>query len=72
MTLQENNTLLCAVCMLLCMVPCFAVLPGVLIYVFIHGGVNCLNSVPYRCYMYVYIIAIGSIGQLSDCSCMSL
>ena len=40
-------------------------------YVFIHGGVNCLNSVPYRCYMYVEIIAIGSIGQLSDCSSMS-
>ena len=27
----------------------------------IHGGVNCLNSVPYRCYTYVQIIAIGSI-----------
>ena len=38
----------------------------------IHGGVNCLNSVPYRCYTYVLIIAIGSIGQLFDCSCMSL
>ena len=32
---------------------CCAWLPGVLMYVFIHGGVNCLNSVPYRCYMYV-------------------
>ena len=38
----------------------------------IHGGVICLNSVPYRCYTYVQIIAIGSIGQLSDCSCIPL
>ena len=35
-------------------------------------GGNCLNSVPYLCYTFVQIIAIGSIGQLSDCSCMSL
>ena len=53
-TLYLNwDGLVCAVCMLLCMAPSFAVLPGVLMYVFIHGGVNCLNSVPYRCYTYV-------------------
>ena len=44
---------LCAVWVLLCTVRSFAVLLGVLMYVFIHGGVNCLNSVPYRCYMNV-------------------
>ena len=41
--------------MLLCAVPSFAVLPEVLMYVFLHGGVNCLNSVPYRQLQYVCI-----------------
>ena len=40
-------------------------------YVFIHGGVNCLNSVIYCMYKSL-LLATGSIGQLSDCSCMSL
>ena len=37
---------------------------------FIYEGVNCLNSVSNRCYTYAQINAIGSIRQLSDCSCM--
>ena len=42
---------LCAACMLLCVVSSSAVLPGVpYSYVYSYGGVNCLNSVPYRCY----------------------
>ena len=32
------------------------------------GEFNFLNCVPYRCYMYAYIIAIGSIGHVSVCS----
>ena len=40
-----SDGLLCVVCMLLCAVSSFAVLPGVLMYVFIHGEVNCLNIV---------------------------
>ena len=49
----RNNYFVLSVCMLLCAVPSFAVLPGVLMHLFIHGGVNCLNSVPYRCYTHV-------------------
>ena len=54
-SLPTRDGLLCAVCMLLCMALGFAVLPGVLMNVFIHGGINCLNSVPYRCYTHVCI-----------------
>ena len=50
-SLPTSDVILCAVCMLLCAVPSFAVLPGVLIYSY--GGINCLNSVPNRCYTYV-------------------
>ena len=37
-----------------------------LMYVFIHGGVNCLNSVPYRCYTYVFIH--GGVNCLNSVS----
>ena len=39
-SLPTRVGLLYAVCMLLCAVPSFAVLPGELMYVFIYGGVK--------------------------------
>ena len=41
-SLPTRDGQLCVVCMLMCTVPSFAVLPGVLI--FSYGEVNCLNS----------------------------
>ena len=40
--LPTRDGQLCVVCMLMCTVPSFSVLPGVLI--FSYGEVNCLNS----------------------------
>ena len=37
---NQGRTILCAVCMLLCVALSFAALPGVLIYSY--GGINCL------------------------------
>ena len=64
-----DKTTLC--CLLLYAVPSFAVLPGVLMYVFIHGGVNCLNNDSYRCYTYIYIYMYRSSPLVPLDSCLT-
>ena len=66
---NQRETTLCCLYVAACSsyLCCVTMSTHVCIHNFIHGGVNCLNSVPYRCYSYIAMYRSSPLIPLDRC-----